>query len=365
MKILLVASILRENDAISDHVIWQANLLKKENYEVSILCMHADHNSKRNILTGVELTATVDPILALLRINQAELVIIHFGIYSKLFEVFEIVPISKIVFWDHNVTPAALVKMDSQWLISLSMAQRKTLSRSKKIVVDSYFTSLDWPGRNPLVSPPPLRDAFVNIFQSKKLSVKKKKNNVITVGRFTHSKGSEELLKVLTNPALNFMNFQVVVPIEGNDEFLLKKLMQLKRKNVKVFVNIETIELAELYASSRFALSLSKHEGLGLGQIEAFAAGCIPIVWPEAGATHYLVPSELGLHLASPTCDDVQELFLKVVNPFLQKETDNVLTSRGEILFENWNKDRKDVVSNYLPTNQSKLLLELVKERFL
>lgn len=361
MKILLIASILRENDAISDHVLWQAMVLNEASFEVSIICTHCDSVIKNNLNSRIRLIETADPVTALAAINRSKKVIIHFGIYSPLFEVLEIIPASKILLWDHNVTPASHFNSDNKSLILKSLDQRNLLSRAEQIVADSLFTAQDWPDREVIISSPPLRQPFVDNFNSHKSRNFSNPYEFITVGRFTSSKGADELLQVLKDSSLNCVNFNVVVPRGGNDEILLKRLLKIKKKNVKVYLNLNTNELAHVYRFSKYSLSFSKHEGLGLGQIEALASGCVPIVWPGAGATAQIVPPEIGIYLSSPTAEAFRSKFLNEIKPFIERKEDGLLTEVGQIEFDFWDRQRTKVVTNYLPFVQRELLLKLLQ----
>jgi glycosyltransferase involved in cell wall biosynthesis len=362
MKILLIGSSLRENDAISDHLVWQANTLSEALFEVTVLSTNVDKTVKSNLESTIQIFETLDPILILALINKAQMVIVHFGIYSQIFEILAVVPSSKIVFWDHNVTPVSLFDDKTKPLIYKSLSQRKLLSRAKQIVTDSLFTAQDWPDRDVIVSAPPLRQDFVGNFLRNFQTSPSKSISIIAVGRFTSSKGGGELLTVLNDPALDFVHFHVVIPANGNDVALTKRLLKIKRSNVSVHINLETSALAGLYSATNYFLSLSKHEGLGLGQIEALASGCVPIVWPGAGASAFIVTPEIGLHLASPTAADVRRKIINEIKPFSDKNEGGVLAEVGPVELGKWTSERAKVVSRYLPNIQEKILLQILKE---
>jgi len=113
-------------------------------------------------------------------------------------------------------------------------------------------------------------------------SVKKDENKIISVGRISKNKMTNQLLDIFS--IISKKNNNIKFSIIGDDwEGLVQELERQKEKlglkNKVVFSGkVSEKELMRHYANAGFFVSASRFESFGITTIEAMAAGCIPIV---------------------------------------------------------------------------------------
>lgn len=121
-----------------------------------------------------------------------------------------------------------------------------------------------------------LNGVDLNIFKpSRKQKKLNEQINIAWIGKPTFAKGFDILNNLIIQSPKNFV-FHLVL---GNvlPEY---RVPLIKRKNIKVYQNISSLKLVNLFNQSDVCLSTSRFEGFGLNILESMACG-IPAIVPK------------------------------------------------------------------------------------
>lgn len=128
-----------------------------------------------------------------------------------------------------------------------------------------------------------------------------KKNHILNVGRFfpsPHSKKQEVLIEVfkkMVDSGLKNWSLLFVGGVDKNGEDYLRKIKSLiGNYPIEIRTNIKYEELKKIYSQAslywhatgfgeNLEQSPEKAEHFGITTVEAMAAGCVPLVFPEGG----------------------------------------------------------------------------------
>jgi glycosyltransferase involved in cell wall biosynthesis len=307
-----VAGICVERDAISAAVASRINTLREIDFvsHVDLVTQFCD----RPIDAPVHIVTDPWQLLRLSVIDEADVVIFHWGIYYTLFDALPIVALERrAIVQFHNMTPVELVPESERGTMALSRQQIELLLLADvEVWTESEFnrgTLLSWglPERRVSIvtfvieAPRPLA----------KPSERSGPVRFLTVGRMSTAKGTDVLVD-----AFDIANHGLQTPVElrilGNPAFDSPHFSQdlRDRLNSSGVCDIVTIitDAAddELWASYEWAdvlVTPSLHEGLCVPIIEAYSAGC-RVIGTSAGNVPYVVQSPDPL----VTAGNVQEL---------------------------------------------------------
>jgi glycosyltransferase involved in cell wall biosynthesis len=159
--------------------------------------------------------------------------------------------------------------------------------RSSKVISISEYTAkrLQKLGIHSVVIPGPL-----DTREFKPLFENKKRDGVITIGRFTPEKRHlDQLTLARSLPDIRFR-----ICGSANTPYYQHWFQQIydrgsKIENVEFYPNTSLQELKNLIGRSKIFLHTNFFEDLGLTTLEATAGGCIPIV-PDSGGNQETVP---------------------------------------------------------------------------
>lgn len=128
---------------------------------------------------------------------------------------------------------------------------------------------------------------------------KKKKNQVITIGRCSPEKNQRLIFKIAPHfPELTFI-------IVGNNCNLLKNK---KTKNIIIKNNLPKQKLKNILEKSLVYFSPTKNEHFGIAVVEGIAAGCIPLVHNSGGHKETVPNSELRFNDTKEAITKLKEI---------------------------------------------------------
>jgi len=127
-------------------------------------------------------------------------------------------------------------------------------------------------------------DIGVDMEKLLSLSLTKKKNTFLYVGRLSKNKNLEQLVKVFSQAIQKDKRLKLYVVGKDFDgtHAQLKKLVNENRleKNVLLTGPVTDTQLQQLYRESDFFVSASQYESFGISTVEGMAAGLIPLISP-------------------------------------------------------------------------------------
>lgn len=230
--------------------------------------------------------------------RRSDYVIYHFGVYYDLFNTIFLAPQSaaRIVRF-HNVTPAALLGGNAAVLIEKSLNQIANIGCADAIWADSAFNRQDLVtyGIDPAkitVEPLFVKDEILRRPSPTQMRAKADSDapvEILFVGRFVPSKGVLDIVEAAAACAADGRKFKI--RLVGNTDFsdqdyIRKVRARITALNLDPMIDfigrVDDATLCALYQSADIFLMPSYHEGFCVPLIEAFAAGCIPLVY-EAG----------------------------------------------------------------------------------
>lgn len=133
----------------------------------------------------------------------------------------------------------------------------------------------------------------------------------------------------ISNSQKKNWRFAVITPDED-----LAQLVQPLVQECLLKPSIE--QMRDLYASSKYFLMMSDHEGFGLPPLEAMGSGCVPICRDSGGVKAYMT-GELK-HLLLPLDSDIDCIFEFVNNLMCGNEWEVVSSMAKQVFVDGLNK---------------------------
>jgi glycosyltransferase involved in cell wall biosynthesis len=298
VNVVIVSGICVASDAISNAVVEQARILRglERVDSVAVVTQYCD----RATAMEVEVHCVWDAwsLLRLPVVQQADLVVFHWGIEYALFDALPIVAQRcRAAVHFHNVTPPSLVPDTERPKIERSLRQIQLLNMTDALVwTESEYnisTLEDWGVASDRITLMPFP-----IGPSRELTrvPRERAVRLLTVGRFVRAKGIDVLID-----ALGIATRRTDVPIEativGNVGFsdpayideIGASIRTWELDDVVRFVHgADDEQLWAWFERTDVLVSPSLHEGLCVPAIEAYIAGC-RVIGSDAGNLPYVV----------------------------------------------------------------------------
>lgn len=120
----------------------------------------------------------------------------------------------------------------------------------------------------------------------------KKRDGVVTIGRFTPIKNQLEQIEIAQkNPDITFRLLGTGSEKKKYFQKLAKEAEKLE--NIELHVNLPIDKFIDIVKSSKFFMHNMRNEHFGIATVEAIAAGCIPIVHNSGGQKEIVPYPEL------------------------------------------------------------------------
>lgn len=271
-------------------------MLSRANFDVRLYTHECDHPE----LPYVDARDCADVVLAP-HFQGSELVVFHFGIHSPLLDLLPVVPMraKKIVVF-HNITPPAIADPLHRPLIERSFSQLQNLRWADRIICVSETNrdvlrqhGID---RDTVVIPLAIHSEL-EAPQSKP-SFEDEILRLAFIGRFTRSKGPDDLLQAVPSALAGLEQTgyrRVQVDLVGNLEFsdrtlldrLANQIASMRARQsamLDVFMHgnaTEEIKHRLLREAHVFVLP-TQHEGFCVPIVEAIASGCRVIAYENS-----------------------------------------------------------------------------------
>jgi len=168
-------------------------------------------------------------------------------------------------------------------------------AKGKLIIANSEYTAKEikkfYGIKAEVLYPPVPSTNFYN--NSENLTKNRRKNLVVTISRFTPTKGLERIPYIAS---LTHYDVQFAIIGRLYNKNTLLSLQKLVKKfglvdRVKFFVDVPRSEIREILESAKVYLHTMVGEHFGISIVEAMAMGCIPIVHDSGGPKEF-VPAE-------------------------------------------------------------------------
>ncbi len=279
-----------------------------EFYQYDAISQHARHIDRMLSLSGHEArlcaqrvvppslaAEVVSPEKLFDRIEDSDILLFHFSIYSPLLETVATLPARKVMIY-HNITPASFFEGISRKTAEACRKGRRQLAEAARFfdlaLGVSQFNEEELKhagyratGVLPLVVETNVRDdgsirslyhlsEKISLLHVGKWAPNKKIEDIVKVFYFYHKINPESRL-VLVGRNWEWENYAVAV---------LDLIQRLNlQESIRMHHGLPPAELAALYRASDVYLSMSEHEGFCAPLIEAMASGC-PVMAFRAGA---------------------------------------------------------------------------------
>ena len=155
---------------------------------------------------------------------------------------------------------------------------------------------------------------------------KKRKNIVISCGRYSIEKNYEFILKV-ADKIRGKVKFIIIGTISGwSSKKYYEKLNKIKKErhleNVELLKDVPLKNLLELYGKAKIYMHAMKYEHFGISIVEGMAAGLVPIVHRSGGPWEDILKAKQGVYgFSYMTVDEAVEFVEKLItNDSLAKE---------------------------------------------
>jgi alpha-1,2-mannosyltransferase len=148
-------------------------------------------------------------------------------------------------------------------------------------------------GRNSIVVFPPVE---IEAFAKAALNAKKK-NNVISCGRYSPEKNYEYVLEVAKR--LKSIKFAILGSFSGKKstfyyEKLHQSILSMGLENVELLNGLQFRDLLRRYGEAKVYMHAMKHEHFGIAVAEAMAAGLVPVVFRAGGPWEDILKKKQG-----------------------------------------------------------------------
>lgn len=287
MKISYINSLCVKNDAISnaisDEISWLIN--SGTSHEIRLFSFVCD----RKGIDHIKVTGLSD-VVSDKFFQESDLVVLHFGVYYSLFNVFPLIPKSakKLVVF-HNVTPKEFLPTSSHELIDRSVNQIANINFSDYVICDSKtnINVLREIGVTVPATVIPLSLKIDSAPPKNKPSFEDKTVRVAFVGRFVKSKGVVDLIEaisyVLKNEPAQNLKLDLVGNIIFSDLIVIDEIqVQIKKLKAKfgdrldftLHENASDFEKESVLLNADIFVLPTRHEGFCVPILEAFSCGC-------------------------------------------------------------------------------------------
>ena len=299
MRIAVVCGVIVRHDAISDAALEQVALLAQlpgvERVDLFSQYIEVPPPCDSHVL--------LDPWQLVIhpRFTEADVVILHWGIYYQLFDVVTLLQNPgrpRVVVHFHNCTPVELLPPSQHAASRQSMAQfAHAITCNVEYWTYSEFnrkTLLEWGVDAGHIRQVPIP---IELPTWAPQSDPAGRVRFITVGRVTPAKGHKELLDAveqLPTQVLDHAEFVIAGSNRFSDDRFVQQLIERVGNSerlsdhVTFMWNISDAQLFDEISAADVVISPSFHEGLCVPVIEGYAAGCRAIV-TSAGNLPYLV----------------------------------------------------------------------------
>lgn len=296
MKVVVVAGICVEHDAISAAAVAQADALQRlpDVDQVVVVAQHHDR------VCSIEQVTVIDPwsFASHPDIVAADVVILHWGISYALFDALPLIADRPCVVHFHNVTPIDLVPADQRPRIeqSLKQIQLPALTETPFWTMSQFnidtLVNMGFARDRIRFMPFPIEDPP----RSTSPRTPDGSLRLIAVGRLVPAKGLNVLVEAMRSVSREFgdaVSLDIVgsaVLSEGSfvDQLQSTIMEAGLAQTVRVRQQVTDRALHRAYEQADVLISASLHEGLCVPVIEAYRAGC-RVVGTDAGNLPHVV----------------------------------------------------------------------------
>lgn len=150
-----------------------------------------------------------------------------------------------------------------------------TNSKFSRSIIKKYMK------RNALVIYPP-----VNVNKYLKLNSGKREDIVITVGRFSHEKKYENIIRIAEK--LPDIDFHIIGSVTSDLSYkyyvkIKKEIESRDLKNIYLHPNLQQKKMEDLLSSGKVYLHTMINEHFGISVVEGMASGLVPVVHRSGG----------------------------------------------------------------------------------
>lgn len=357
ITISLVAGTIVRHDAISNICRQQAEAITRYSrrnqvpVDVRMYTLNTDIDDPRIVtVSDIADIATDDHFL------NSDVVLLHFGIYSTLFDAIHLCPptAQRIVTF-HGITAPSVAAREHQSVLYESYEQAVNLHAADQVFATSPYTMAELQRMGidmTRVSEIPLPVGFE---QPPDLSQRVNNSNrsttrLLYIGRFSPSKGLTDLMQAI-DQFTSEKNGKVTLTLMGSrrwcDSKYLESLQTFVRKHkldntIRFVFDADDTQLTQHLLNSDALVLPSYHEGFGVPVIEAFQCGC-GVICSNAAALPY-TSGGLGL-THSP--GDVDAL-VDAIEQFCTARQKNIYpTELGKMTAEQWQARVREHLAKY------------------
>ena len=285
-RIALLAGACIRHDAISNVVRLQEGALVEAGYDVRVFVQHTDFRGGRHVVVRDEPSLHRDAWY-----RSADLVILHFGIFYRLFDSLGCPHDGVRVLQFHNVTPPELLSGSVRDAVIAGVDQLAEYVNAVDRVWSDSTHNTDSLLELTDVDPSRVTLMPLCVPWAKAPPSTPKGRRVIAVGRLMSAKGQLDLVDAvaaLDPEALPGLRVDVVGARRSSDPAYIALLRHRIAEHglgrvVKVALDPTDDALRALYRAAGVFVSTSRHEGFCVPVIEAIASGC-RVVATDVGA---------------------------------------------------------------------------------
>lgn len=294
MKLAFISGLCVKHDAISASVYDSISVLRRDPANdvrlYAYSCDFANVPFKR--------VESVADIMLDRFFQDADLVILHFGVFNPLFNViFLLRDRTPTIVWFHNITPKAFVAPQHHEIIDRSFGQVANMNWASHVVCDSdtnLRVLLDH-GVEASATVIPLSVAGLEALLARKPSHGDRRLRLLFIGRFVRSKGCDDLVDGCIAAARRLPGIEIQIDIVGNSRFaepaILARLRGLATSwpadlpsnlSFRLHESLdEESKVALLKAADLFVLP-TYHEGFCVTIVEAITFGCRVVAYANS-----------------------------------------------------------------------------------
>lgn len=290
-RIVIVSGVYVANDAISNAMRDQAEVLRGSGYEVQLFT----HHTEPAVGTGVIEVPNSFALVNHHAYRSADLAIFHFGVHYELFNalLYEAGPRRVVHF--HNVTPPSVLTGAARALSEESLRQLSISDRADAAWVVSEHNR-DVLLANADVDVSRVRRVGLLVAGADDPSPRRSPKpdsafEILSVGRFVPAKGQIEILRALQR--LPQRSCEISLTLAGSARFSdIGYLEAVEREfadlpdwfSARCLADPSDADLEDCYRRADLFVSASQHEGFCVPVIEALSHGCRVVV-TDAGAS--------------------------------------------------------------------------------
>ena len=286
-RVALIAGACIRHDAISNVLRLQEELLAEAGYDVRVFVQHTDFRGGRHVRVLDAAALDADDWY-----RSADLVVLHFGIFYRLFDSLGFPHDGVRVLQFHNVTPPDLLDGRTRDAVVAGIEQLADLApNADRVWSDSTHNTESLLEMTDAAPAKVLLMPLCAPWADPAPSSKARHRYVVAVGRLLPAKGQLDLVEAvaaLSAEDRQGLRVELVGSRRNSDPDYIKLLRSRVTELglghvVRVRLDLSDKSLQSYYRTAAVFVSTSLHEGFCVPVIEAIASGC-RVVATDAGA---------------------------------------------------------------------------------